>query len=99
MPLFFVKILPSSESDHFSTEITISGAAADKIQKLFCIEISQKHTLIYSEKISNLKIFYWFLKNICLQRGRGQDGCVHLAVYRAGADAVRGRGGCLPDGE
>ena len=61
--------------------------------------MSQKHTLIYSEKYLYLKIFYWFLKNIFLQRGRGQDGCVHLAVYRAGADAVRGRGGCLPDGE
>ena len=33
------------------------------------------------------------------QRWRRADRRVHLAEHRAGADAVRGGGGCLPDCE
>lgn len=34
-----------------------------------------------------------------MQCWRGSDRSLHHAQYRAGADALRGRGGHLPDGQ
>ena len=45
-----------------------------KIQKHFCIEISQKHTLIYSEKYLSLEYFIGSLKIFVCSAGVGRTG-------------------------
>ena len=50
-------------------------------------------------KKSPQKIISQKITHIFFQRWRRADRRVHLAEHRAGADAVRGGGGCLPDRE
>ena len=65
--------MPSSESDHFSAEITISEAAADKNTKTLLHRNITKHTLIYSEKYLSL-YFIGSLKIFVCSAGVGRTG-------------------------